>query len=92
MRVIIAGSRDFNDYELLKNKVNRILSNYQSQSIEIVSGGARGADRYGERFAKEYDYRLKRFPADWNAYGKKPATCEMNRWQSMPKNLMITVC
>lgn len=67
-KVIIAGSRNFDDYELLKTKMDYLLS--QKQDIEIVSGAARGADQLGERYAAERGYALKQFPADWNTYGK----------------------
>ena len=44
MKVIIAGGRNFNDYDSLKNKVDTILSN--QKEVTIVSGTARGADRW----------------------------------------------
>ena len=70
MKVIIAGSRYFNNYELLRQYVDHILQNVsQKESIEIVSGGAKGADELGERYAKERGYKITRFPADWNKYG-----------------------
>lgn len=68
MRVIIAGSRSFQDYELLKSKMSYYLQN--AKDIEIVSGTAYGADKLGERFAKEFNYELKQFPADWDTFGK----------------------
>lgn len=37
---------------------------------EVISGTAKGADKLGERFAKENNLTLHRFPADWNRYGK----------------------
>ena len=43
MKVIVAGSRNFNDYNLLKNKLDVILSN--QKEVIIVSGTARGADK-----------------------------------------------
>ena len=67
-KVIIAGSRSFSDYGLLKAYADYKLSAIQDE-IEIVSGGARGADALGERYAKEKGYRLKVFPADWQRYG-----------------------
>ena len=68
MKVIIAGGRDFNDYELLKDKCDKILNS--QIEITIVSGGANGADYLGEKYAKEREYELIIFPADWNKYGK----------------------
>lgn len=69
MKVIIAGGRDFNDYDLLCRKTNKILS--QQHEIEIVSGTAKGADKLGERYAEERDYPIKRFVPDWSGLGKQ---------------------
>ena len=69
MKVIIAGSRLFNDYNLLKKHCDKILSN--QIEVEIVSGTANGADKLGERYAKEKGYPIKRFPANWSELGKK---------------------
>jgi hypothetical protein len=63
MKVIIAGGRDFSDYEKLKNYCDEILSN--KSDVEIVSGVAKGADLLGEKYAEENNYSLKQFPADW---------------------------
>ena len=70
LKVIIAGSRHFNDYELLERLVDMYLQHYSIDQIEIVSGGARGADRLGERFAHSRGITLKVMPADWDTYGK----------------------
>lgn len=69
-RVIIAGTRDFSDYELLRQKCDAILSaKRQDSHIVVVSGTARGADRLGERYARERGYEIRRFPADWDNDG-----------------------
>lgn len=70
LKVIIAGSRGFNDYKLLETKLVHFLSRYSPEDIEIVSGGARGADLLGERFAKEKGCEIKRFIPDWDNKGK----------------------
>lgn len=67
-RVIIAGSRKFSDYELLKQKCDKILETV-NRPIVIVSGTANGADKLGERYANERGYKIKKFPADWDTYG-----------------------
>lgn len=69
MKLIIAGSRTFNNYELLKSKVDALLIN-TNQPIEIISGTAIGGDKLGERYAKERGHGIKQFPADWERYGK----------------------
>ena len=69
-RVIIAGSRDFNDFSLMAEKIDALLSKKREiRDIVVLSGTARGADRLGERYAKERGYRIVRYPADWERDG-----------------------
>ena len=71
-RIIIAGSRKFNDYKKMLTVLDDLgihLIN-SIDPVEIISGHAPGADSLGERFAKAYKYPLKLFPADWEKYGK----------------------
>ena len=69
MKVIIAGSRNFTNYQNLKNECNHFLQNYKN--IEIVSGcHYKGADKLGIQYANEKGFKLIRFPAAWNKYGK----------------------
>lgn len=71
-RIIIAGSRKFNDYKKMLTVLDDLgihLIN-SIDPVEIISGHATGADSLGERFAKVYNYPLKLFPADWDKYGK----------------------
>lgn len=67
-RVIVAGGRDFNNYDLLKQKLDIYLANLNN--IVIISGKAEGADRLGEEYAKENNYKLVMYQADWNTHGK----------------------
>jgi len=68
IKVIIAGGRKFNDYSLLFDVCNHMLQN--QKDVEIVSGTAGGADKLGEKYAKEKGYPLKQFPANWEQFGK----------------------
>ena len=67
MKVIIAGGRHFDNYDLLCRKADKILS--RQGEVEIVSGAAKGADKLGERYAEERGYKITRFPADWGTFG-----------------------
>ena len=74
LRIIIAGSRDFNDYKLLKTSIRDILKDTSLDGIskiKIISGTARGADQLGERFAKQFKLEVIKFPADWDRFGKR---------------------
>jgi hypothetical protein len=65
-RIIIAGSRSYNNYGKLKARCTKIIEAYEFANIEIVSGGAKGADQMGEWFAKERGYPVRVFKADWS--------------------------
>lgn len=67
-RLVIAGGREFADYESLKaaaqNAISQLAPN--NERVVIVSGGARGADSLGEQFAQEMGLEVERYPADWS--------------------------
>jgi len=50
-KVIIAGSRDFDNYVYAETKLLSYFkeNGIHSTDIEIISGGARGADKIGEK-------------------------------------------
>lgn len=66
MKVIIAGTRDVNDYKLVVDTITR--SGYNI--TEVVSGCATGVDRLGEQWARANDIPVKEMPANWTLYGK----------------------
>ena len=101
-RVIVAGGRDFTDYEFAKEKINEVIESFteeQCYEIVIVSGKAAGADALGERFAEEYGLEIDPYPAKWkvlegdfpikikeNQYGKYNALAGFNRNELMSQN------
>lgn len=66
MKVIIAGSRNVESYELVKEGIRE--SGFEID--EIVSGHAKGVDSWGELYAQQNYIDLVIFPANWNKYGK----------------------
>ena len=71
MKVAIVGSRTFNDYDKLQEFINGVCEKENIVIDTIVSGGAIGADRLGERYAKENGIPTVVFFAEWNKYGKR---------------------
>lgn len=68
MKLIIAGGRD---YKPTAGDVEFLDLLYKIFKItEVVSGGASGADAFGEQWAGERCISIKRFPADWEAHGR----------------------
>ncbi len=68
MKIIIAGGRNFNDFQTLVKFCDHILQD--QTNIEIVSGTYKGADQLGEKYAAEKGFPITQFPADWKRYGK----------------------
>lgn len=65
--IIIAGSRDFNDYNIVKKSLKEFLvSKDTTDKPTIICGMARGADMVGYTLAKRCGLSLKEFPADWS--------------------------
>lgn len=68
IKLIIAGTRTFDNYSLLKDRCNVFLEGFDE--IEIVCGMAIGADELGRKFGLEKGYYIKEFPANWQKFGK----------------------
>ena len=62
--VAVIGSRTFNNYELVKSELSKI------HISKIVSGGAKGADSLGIKYAKEFNINYQEFLPNWNKYGR----------------------
>ena len=68
MRVIVAGSREFTDRDFAFDK---IYDTSEKRPITlIISGGARGAVRLGELWAKYEGVDIQLFKPDWGGLGK----------------------
>jgi hypothetical protein len=69
-KVIICGSRDFTDYDLLKKRCDHLLIRFLKSEVTVISGCAKGADSLGEQYAIENGFEILKYPADWERYGK----------------------
>lgn len=73
IRIIVAGGRDFDDYELLSRTLKEYTDKFGPEAKErivIISGQAMGADTMGIEFACDNGFRPRLFPADWDKHGK----------------------
>jgi hypothetical protein len=64
MKVLVSGSRYYNDYQ-------KILSIVKSFDIDLlIAGGCRGADTLAVRAARQCGIKYIEYPADWQRFGK----------------------
>ena len=66
MKIAIIGSRGFSDVKLLEEK----LDTFKNRIIELISGGASGADALAEAWAITNNVPVKLFKPDWKKYGR----------------------
>lgn len=70
MRTIIAGGRDFDDYDFMVEALSYVESCGWSIH-EVVCGTARGADTLGEAWGRDTEKQIERFIAQWDKFGKR---------------------
>lgn len=66
MKTIIAGSRTITDYRWVAGAI----ADSGIVVTEVVSGGCRGVDAFGERWARERGIAVRVFKPDWDRHGK----------------------
>jgi len=67
MITIIAGSRSCIEY----NHILQAAAQAPWEITKIISGGARGADKLGEKYAQRMAIPMTVMYADWDKYGKR---------------------
>jgi len=70
VHIIIAGSRTIEDDQFPEEKVDALIANLATPPV-IISGGAKGVDQRGERYAIDRGLHFERHPADWDRYGNR---------------------
>lgn len=71
MIVIVTGSRDWNDFEVLRTWIDHIGWMHDTPFSVILHGAANGVDQLAERYARERNIPVISFPADWSLLGNK---------------------
>lgn len=69
MIILVTGSRDWVDEEIIYHALKTYTYNYAYNTV--IHGGASGADAIADKVAKDLKFNVKTFPANWNQYGKR---------------------
>ena len=70
-RVVIVGSRDFENYKFFSSKVNKCLSDIRNgYELIILPRHCSGVDIMAEQYAEDNGFALEIFHAEWSKYGK----------------------
>jgi hypothetical protein len=86
IKLAIVGFRDYNNYTQFHQHVDKYIAQVQPNNVldsgsgssatttctvEVVSGGCRGADTMGEQYAKEHQFQMTIFKPNWTKYPYK---------------------
>lgn len=71
MRLLIFGGRDFKPSTSSDFWLEDTFADWDDGEITVISGGARGADQYGEAWAEMRKHDLVVYHANWIRDGKK---------------------
>jgi hypothetical protein len=78
MRVIVCGSRRWNDRAAIESCLYELAVDYSGQEITVVHGGARGADRIAEQEAQKAGLLIERHLPRYDLHGAKRAPLVRN--------------
>ncbi len=70
MRVIVCGSRGWEDADMIDAVLSQMKDENPDVEITIIQGASKGADKIAATIARELGMKVESFPADWNANGK----------------------
>jgi hypothetical protein len=85
--VIIAGSRDIKDYDLVRSAVEDFQREY-AEITEVVAVSAKKFDAFVQRHCEENLLKYKRLPVEWNGGGGNgdrpydPAARRKRNWRA----------
>lgn len=69
MRLLVCGSRDWDDEKILNIVLTGIMHSYES--LVIIEGEARGADTMARVWAQKNGLEFVKFPANWRTHADR---------------------
>jgi hypothetical protein len=67
MKILVTGDRNWRDAKMIYQALDaRTGMNWET--ITLIHGDARGADTLADVCAQILDFKVKRYPADWDRY------------------------
>lgn len=83
MRLIVAGGRDFSDFEYGFRCIDHMTKNTPKHDITIICGDALGGDTCGKEWYKLHKHegvKIEYFKPDWDDITKPDAVIKRNKF------------
>ena len=87
MRVLVCGGRDFRSRVWLHAGLDKLHA--LNPISEVIEGGAEGADRFANEWAREHGIKSTTVPADWKTYGKRAGYVRNARMADMRPAMVL---
>lgn len=68
MKVLVTGARDWTNYGVIEEVLS---ADFLKTADHLIVGDCRGADYFATVFARENDWTVDVFEADWDTHGLK---------------------
>lgn len=86
MRILVTGSRDWVDSEVLYEALDTLSGNDHT----LISGACpTGADMLAENYAAFRGWTIERYPADWETYGKRAGFVRNNHMVELGADVCV---
>jgi len=84
MKVVVTGSRDWTNKDLIYNELMRLPID-----TTIIHGGARGADTIAGELAKKFCFEVIEVPANWKKYRNAAGPIRNREMLDMEPDLVL---
>lgn len=93
MKLVVAGSRGIKNYTFIAGKLEEVIEIYgiDTNSLEIVHGGARGVDHRAEDWARIHGVEQTVFEPDYKKYGSSYAPIQRNAEMAEYADILVAV-
>lgn len=88
-RVLVTGDRKWSDPKMIDIVLKAVAELRPFDNIVVVHGAARGADTYADVVARARGYRVEKYPADWEQYGRAAGPIRNKQMLDTGINLVV---
>lgn len=89
-RILVTGSRDWTDKPTIRHAIFQTWQSAGSpKDTVLVSGHARGADRYAEICGDAFGFTVERHPAKWDEEGKSAGPKRNQRMVNLDADICL---
>lgn len=87
MVILVCGGRHYSNFHRLCEELDYWLQ--KADTLEVITGGARGADTLAERWCALMGVAYRAFPANWDEHGRRAGPIRNSKMLDEKPDLVI---